>query len=108
MQSGELDTLFNVFERTDERNSAGQVKQIWKNIGQFYGGVQPISTAAFTQSGVQGSALVCRVVMRPDDFPTINAALLIQDADSNEVYKITGALPISKGKKALMCMIGKL
>lgn len=108
MQSGDLDTLFNVFERTEEKNSAGQTKQIWKNIGQFYGGVQPISTTAFTQSGVQGSALVCRVVMRPDDFPNIGAEMLIQDVDSNEVYKITGALPVSKGKKSLMCTVGKL
>lgn len=108
MQSGDLDTLFDVFERTEEKNSGGQVKQIWRVIGQFYGGVQPISTTAFAQSGVQGSALVCRVVMRPDDFPSINAALLIQDVDSKEIYKITGALPVNKGKKALMCVVGKM
>lgn len=108
MQSGDLDTLFDVFQQTEEKNSAGQVKQIWKNIGQFFGGVQPINTAAFVQSGVQGSVLVCRVVMRPDDFPSINAALLIQNVDSKEIYKINGALPINKGKKALMCSVGKL
>ena len=108
MQSGDLDTLFDVFERTEEKNSAGQVKQIWKVIGQFYGGVQPISTSAFAQSGVQGSALVCRVVMRPDDFPTINAAHLIQDFDNKEIYKITGALPVNRSKKALMCTLGKM
>lgn len=107
MQSGELDTLFNVFQQTDEKNSAGQKVQSWENIGHFYGGVQPISTNAFTQSGTQGSALVCRVVIRPDDFPTINAALLIQDVDTKEIYKITGVLPVNKGKKTLMCVVGK-
>lgn len=108
MQSGELDTLFDVFQQTEEKNTAGQKVQSWKKIGQFYGGVQPISTNAFTQSGTQGSALVCRIVMRPDDFPNINAALLIQDVDTNEIYKISGALPIDKGKKALMCTVGKM
>lgn len=108
MQSGDLDTLFDVFQQSDEKNSAGQKIQVWKVIGQFYGGVKPISTNAFSQSGAQGSALVCRVVMRPDDFPNINAALLIQDVDTKEIYKITGALPVNKGKKALMCIVGKM
>lgn len=107
MQSGDLDTLFDVFEQTEDKNSAGQKKQVWIGIGQFCGGVQPINVNAFTQSSVQGSALVCRVVMRPDDFPTINAALLIQDVDTKEIYKITGVLPVNKGKKTLMCVVGK-
>ena len=85
MQSGDLDTLFDVLQRTDGKNSGGQIKQIWTAIGQFYGGVEPISTQVFTLSHTQGSALVCRVVMRPDDFPSLNASLMIQDVDTKEI-----------------------
>lgn len=108
MQSGDLDTLFDVFEQTDEKNSAGQLKPVWKKIGSFYGGVEPVNTQSFVQSGVQGSALICRVVMRPDDFPNISAAFQIKDLDLNKIYKITGVMPINKGKNALMCVLGKL
>ena len=108
MQSGDLDHLFDVYEQTEEKNAGGQKKQIWKKIGQFYGGVQPISANSFVQSSVQGSALICRVVMRPDDFPEISAIHIIQDVDTKETYKISGALPVKKGKKTLMCTVGKL
>lgn len=108
MQSGKLDVLFDVLERTTEKNTAGEVKQIWSNIGQFYGDIEPISAANFVQSGVQGSALVCRVVMRPDDFPNIKAAFLLRDVDTNVIYAINGVIPINSSKKALMCSLGKL
>ena len=108
MQNGNLDTLFNVLQRTDEKNSGGQVKQVWSSIGQFYGGVEPVSTQVFTLSHTQGSALVCRVVMRPDDFPNLNAGQMLQDIDSQEIYRIDGKLPISKGKQALICSLGKI
>lgn len=108
MQSGDLDTLFDVLERTDQKNTGGQVKQEWNQIGQFYGGVEPISTQTFVQSGVQGSALVCRVVMRPDDFPQIKPKHMIKNVDTNEVYVIEGVLPVNKGKWSLMCKNGAL
>ena len=108
VQSGDLDTLFDVLERTDQKNTGGQVKQEWNQIGQFYGGVEPISTQTFVQSGVQGSALVCRVVMRPDDFPQIKPKHMIKNVDTNEVYVIEGVLPVNKGKWSLMCKNGAL
>lgn len=108
MQSGKLDVLFDVLERTTEKNTAGEVKQVWSNIGQFYGDIEPISAANFVQSGVQGSALVCRIVMRPDDFPGIKAEFLLRDVDTNDIYAINGVLPITPSKKALMCSLGKL
>lgn len=108
MQSGDLDTLFDVLQRTEEKNSGGQTKQVWSVIGQFYGGVEPISTQVFTLSHTQGSALVCRVVMRPDDFPTLTAVHMLRDVDSKEIYRIDGKLPVNKCKQALMCSIGKL
>lgn len=108
MHNGELDTLFDVLQRTEEKNSGGQNKQVWSVIGQFYGGVEPISTQVFTLSHTQGSALVCRIVMRPDDFPSLNTAHILQDVDNKEIYRIDGKLPIHKGKQALMCSIGKL
>ncbi|OJK08891.1 phage head-tail adapter protein [Acinetobacter baumannii] len=108
MQSGKLDVLFDVLERTTEKNSAGETKQIWSIIGQFYGDIEPISAANFVQSGIQGSALVCRVVLRPDDFPNIKAAFLLRDVDTNDIYAINGVLPITPSKKALMCSLGKL
>ncbi|ELW82063.1 phage head-tail joining protein [Acinetobacter sp. WC-743] len=108
MQPGKLDKLFDVLERTPEKNSGGQVKQEWNVIGQFYGGVEPISTQVFTLSHTQGSALVCRVVMRPDDFPDLNAGHMLKDVDTNQIYRIDGKLPVNKGKQTLMCSIGKL
>ena len=108
VQSGDLDTLFDVLERTDQKNTGGQVKQEWNQIGQFYGGVEPISIQTFVQSGVQGSALVCRVVMRPDDFPQIKPKHMIKNIDTNEVYVIEGVLPVNKGKWSLMCKNGAL
>lgn len=108
MQSGDLDTLFDVLQRTEEKNSGGQIKQVWASIGQFYGGVEPLSTQVFTLSHTQGSALVCRVVMRPADFPSLNASHMIQDVDTKEIYRIDGKLPVNKGKQTLMCSIGKI
>ncbi len=108
MQSGDLDILFDVLERTDQKNTGGQVKQEWNQIGQFYGGVEPISIQTFVQSGVQGSALVCRVVMRPDDFPQIKPKHMIKNVDTNEVYVIDGVLPVNKSKWSLMCKNGVL
>ena len=108
MQSGQLDTLFDVLERTSQKNSGGQTKQEWVPIGQFYGGIEPISIQTYVQSGVQGSALNCRVVMRPDDFPQLQAKHMIKNVDTNEVYVIDGILPVNKGKWSLMCKIGAL
>lgn len=108
MQNGELDSLFEVLKRTEAKNTGGMTKQDWLKIGEFYGGVEPVSTQVFTLSHTQGSALVCRVVMRPDDFPSLNAGHLIRNIDTNEIYRIDGKLPINKGKQALMCSIGKL
>ena len=108
MQAGKLDTLFEVYQQTTEKNTAGQKKDVWSPIGRFYGGVEPISTQSFVQSGVQGSALVCRVVMRPDDYPEINSTFTIKDLDRGNIYKISGVLPINKGKQALLCVVGKL
>lgn len=108
MQPGKLDHLFDVLQRTEEKNSGGQVKQDWTVIGDFYGGVEPISTQVFTLSHTQGSALVCRVVMRPDDFPNLTAAHMLRDVDTQEIYQIDGKLPVNKGKQTLMCSIGKL
>ena len=108
MQSGKLDTLFDVLERTTEKNSGGQVKQDWINIGQLYGGIEPLSTQTFVNSSVQGSALICRVVIRPDDFPNIKPKHMIRNVDTDEIYVIEGIIPINKSKSALMCKIGAL
>lgn len=108
MQSGKIAVLFDVLERTTEKNSAGEVKQIWLNIGQFYGDIEPVKAETFVKSGIQGSALVCRVVMRPDDFPNIKAAFLLRDVDTDAIYAINGVIPINSSKKALMCSLGKL
>lgn len=108
MQPGQLDTLFDVLERTPDKNSGGMVKQQWTSIGQIYGGVEPINTQTFVNSSVQGSALVCRVIIRPDDFPLIKAKHMIRNVDTDELYVIEGILPINKGKSALMCKIGAL
>ncbi|MHA3061184.1 phage head completion protein [Acinetobacter sp. ANC 4631] len=108
MQSGQLDTLFEVLERTTQKNAGGQTKYEWSVIGQFYGGVNPVSVNSFVQSSVQGSALVARVVMRPMDFPNLSAAHQIRDVDTQQLYKIDGILPVSKSRQSLMCSIGKL
>ncbi|MHA3097755.1 phage head completion protein [Acinetobacter brisouii] len=108
MQSGQLDTLFDVLERTTQKNAGGQTKYEWSVIGQFYGGVQPVSVNSFVQSSVQGSALVARVVMRPNDFPNLTSAHQIRDVDTQKFYKIDGILPVNKSRQSLMCSIGKL
>lgn len=108
MQPGQLDTLFEVLERTSDKNTGGMVKQEWTSIGQLYGGIEPINTQTFVSSSVQGSALVCRVVIRPDDFPIIKPKHLIRNVDTQEIFVIEGILPINKGKSALMCKIGAL
>lgn len=108
MQSGKLDALFDVLERTEQKNSGGQVKQEWISIGQLYGGIEPLNTQTFVNSSVQGSALVCRVVIRPDDFPTIKPNHMIRNVDTDEIYVIEGIIPINKGKRALMCKTGAL
>ncbi|ELA8878911.1 phage head completion protein [Acinetobacter nosocomialis] len=108
MQSGILDTCFEVLKRTEQKNSAGQTKFEWSVIGRFYGGVKPVSVQSFVQSSMQGSALVARIIMRPDDFPEISAVYLIRDVDTQKLYKIDGVLPVSKSRQALMCSLGKL
>lgn len=108
MQSGQLDTLFDVYERTQVKNTAGQIKQEWLVVGQFYGAVNPISVDAFVQSNKQGSALVARIVMRPDDFPSISSTHFIRDVDTLQTYKVNGVLPVNSSKKTLMCSEGEL
>lgn len=108
MQSGKLDTLFEVLERGPGKNTGGMVKQEWTSIGQLYGGVEPVNTNAFVASGAQGSALICRVVIRPDDFPSIQPKHMIRNVDTDEIYVIEGIIPINKGKSALMCKTGAL
>ena len=44
MQSGDLDHLYDVLQRTEEKDSAGQKKWVWNKIGEFYGGEVPVST----------------------------------------------------------------
>ena len=107
MQAGDLDHLFDVLERTEVKNAAGQIKQEWIVIGQFWGGVEPVSTNAFVNSGAQGSQIICRIVMRPSDF-AMQPDYLLRDADSQEVYAMAGILPVDKSKQALLCSIGKL
>lgn len=108
MQSGQLNTLFEVLERTTQKNSGGQPKYEWTKIGEFYGGVNPVSVNSFVQSSIQGSALVARIIMRPDDFPTISAAHQIRDVDTQQLYKIDGVLPVNKSRQSLMCSNGKM
>lgn len=108
MQSGQLDHLFEVLERTDQKDEIGQVKAKWSVIGDFFGSVSPVSIQGFINSNAQGSAVVCRVNMRPDDFPMLTAAHLIREVDTQEVYKIEGILPVTRNKQTLMCNYGKL
>lgn len=108
MQPGKLNHLFDVLDRTEVRNEAGQVKQDWVVIGQFYGGIEPVSANAFVNSGAQGSQLICRVVMRPNDFD-VSPAHLLRDVDSGRIYAISGIIPVPEdNKNALMCSVGKL
>ena len=106
MQSGELDHLFDVLQRTVTKNPVGQIKQEWIVIGQFWGGIEPVSTNAFVNSGAQGSQIICRVVMRPSDF-NIQPDYLLRVADTDEIYAIQGKLPVDQSKQALLCSIGK-
>lgn len=107
MQSGQLDTLFDVLERLPTTNAAGQTTDSWQVVGQFWGGVEPISASAFVNSGVQGANLVCQIIMRPTDFP-VKAEHMIRDAYSLAIYDIEGILPVPiDNKNRLMCSIGK-
>ena len=108
MQSGDLDHLYEVMERTEEKDSAGQKKWVWNKIGEFYGGEVPVSTSAFSSSGALGSALVVQINYRPDDFPELKAEHQLRDADSQNIYAITGILPVSRAKHRIMCAVGKI
>lgn len=109
MQSGQLDTLFEVLERTNEENSGGQVKQKWAVIGEFFGEILPVSTANFVNSGVMGNAIVARIHMRPNDFPDLGTFHRLHDVDTGMLYDITGILPVIKNQKqAVLVTHGKL
>ena len=109
MQSGQLDTLFEVLQRTEQKNSAGQVKQIWTVIGDFCGEVLPVSTTNFVNSGVMGNAIIARIHMRPNDFPELLESHRLRDVDTGKLYDITGILPVEKNRKqAVMVSNGKL
>lgn len=108
MQAGQLDTLFEVLERTEEKNSGGQVKQVWVSIGQFYGQVLPISTTNYVNSGVHGNALVARIHMRKSDFVELVDSHRLRDMDTNKIYDITGILPVTRSKQAVMVSFGRL
>ena len=105
MQSGQLDTLFEVLERTEQKNSGGQVKQVWVGIGDFYGELLPVSTTNFVNSGVMGNALVARIHMRPSDFPELVESHRLRDVDTDLLYDITGILPIIKNEKQAVLVI---
>lgn len=108
MQSGELDHLYEVLKRTEEKDSAGQKKWIWTKIGAFYGGEAPVNTTAFSSSGAMGSALVVQINYRPEDFPDLLAEHQLRDVDSQKIYAITGILPVSRAKHRIMCAVGKI
>ena len=108
MQSGELDHLYEVLQRTEEKDSAGQKKWVWIKIGEFYGGEAPVNTTAFSSSGAMGSALVVQINYRPEDFPDLLAEHQLRDVDSKKIYAITGILPVNRAKHRIMCTVGKI
>lgn len=108
MQSGELDHLYEVLKRTEEKDSAGQKKWIWTKIGAFYGGEAPVNTTAFSSSGAMGSALVVQINYRPEDFPDLLDEHQLRDVDSQKIYAITGILPVKRAKHRIMCTVGKI
>lgn len=108
MQSGDLDHLYEVLERTKSKNSAGEVEYMWTKITEFYGGEVPVSAQTFSSSGASGSAIVIQINMRPDDCPELKAEHQLRDVDTQTLYAITGILPVSRDKHRLMCKVGKL
>lgn len=108
MQAGDLDHLYEVLQRTEVKDSAGQKKWIWSSIGQFYGGEVPVNTTAFSSSGAIGSALVVQINYRPEDFPDLLPEHQLRDVDNQKIYAITGILPVSRAKHRIMCTVGKL
>lgn len=108
MQSGNLDHLFHVLQRSSRKNSMGEEDWQWSEIGQFYAAVSPVSAQTFTSSGAMGSAIVAQLNYRPNDFPELNYGHLLRDVDTQEVYAITGILPISKSKARIMCKVGAI
>ena len=108
MQSGDIDHLYEVLERKKDKNSAGETVNIWLEIGEFYGEEVPVSAQTFASSGASGSAIVVQINMRPSDFPALKAEHILRDVDSQNLYAITGILPVGKDKHRLMCTVGKL
>lgn len=108
MQSGDLDHLYEVLERKKNKNLAGETVDIWGVIDQFYGEEVPVSAQTFASSGASGSAVVVQINMRPSDCPTLKAEHILRDIDSQNLYAITGILPVGKDKHRLMCTVGKI
>lgn len=55
-----------------------------------------------------GSALVVQINYRPEDFPDLLPEHQLRDADSLDIYAITGILPVSRAKHRIMCAVGKI
>ena len=108
MQSGDLDHLYEVLERTKLKNTAGEVDYIWNPIAQFYGAEVPVSAQTFSSSGASGTAIIVQINMRPSDCPVLKAEHILRDVDSRNLYAITGILPVGKDKHRLMCTVGKI
>ncbi len=108
MQSGDLDHLYEVLERKKDKNSAGEPVNIWIKIDEFYGEEIPVSAQTFASSGASGSAIVVQINMRPSDCTILKAEHILRDIDSQNLYAITGILPVGKDKHRLMCMVGKI
>lgn len=108
MQSGALDHLYEVLQRTATKDSAGQRVWEWSKIAEFYGELVPVSVANFSTSGAVGSALVAQVNYRPDDCLELKSEHLLRDVDTQALYAITGILPVSSAKHRIMCTVGKI
>jgi len=108
MQSGDLDHLYEVLERKKDKNSAGEPVNIWIKIDEFYGEEIPVSAQTFASSGASGSAIIVQINMRPSDCTILKAEHILRDIDSQNLYAITGILPVGKDKHRLMCMVGKI
>lgn len=106
MQSGNLDHLFDVLQRSSTKNSIGEEIWQWSEVGQFYAAVSPVSAQTFTSSGAMGSAIVAQLNYRPTDFTELNYGHLLRDVDTQEIYAITGILPVGKSKSRIMCKVG--
>lgn len=106
LRSDDLKTLVEICEYQSSKNQLNESTRNLVPVTRAYCRIEPVSADTFIKSGAVGSALVARLIFRPD--VPIRADQIIRVINGG-IYDVRGVLPIPhENKQAALCSVGGL